>query len=114
MHNLAVVHQNVDALRMEHMKLASKLDAVARVTADTAQSVHAIRQMLEEQRGQGPGARQMLEEQRGTTTPCAWDPSTKPSTKPSEKPSADTGGAHARTDHTVELSTAPLPEDGPE
>ena len=71
-HNLAVVHQNVDALRMEHMKLASKLDAVARVTADTAQSVHAIRQMLEEQRGQGPGARQMLEEQVGQVGQVPW------------------------------------------
>ena len=46
-HNLAVIHTGMDGIRSDGQKLASKLDAVLRTTADTAKRIRTLeRRML--------------------------------------------------------------------
>ena len=46
-HNIAVLHDSVDALRIDQQRLASKLDAVVRATANTAKCVQALQSSIQ-------------------------------------------------------------------
>ena len=46
-HNLAVLHDSVDALRIDQQRLASKMDAVVKASANTAKAVQMLVQRQE-------------------------------------------------------------------
>lgn len=58
-HNMAVLHDSVDALRIDQQRLASKMDAVVRASANTAKAVQALVQRQEAEAASSEPPRRM-------------------------------------------------------